>query len=363
MISHAEPLQNTGKSVDRLPSLVMLLFSWTVIAILAATTSFIGLGGTTIGEWAAIAGYMFAFFYAWIPVSISVYFLVRYFSRRKVGWLAQLPLHLAYLLVVSASLAVLVHPLTWQSWLYGQHAVGFHSLNAFIYSTTIICCAGINYFKIARETERKAQTAERRRVALERALDKSKMDALKAQVNPHFLFNTLNSIASLVHSSSNDEAYEVVESLAALLRYALDVSRESVVPLHAELGFLQAYIDIEKIRYGERLDFEARVAEDCAHVQVPALSLQPLVENAIKHAVSVSKTPVKVTLDVRKNDDAVRIDVTDTGPGLAEPLEFGVGLSNVSERIRFLYAEAAELRIANRDAGKGAVASMRLPLG
>jgi sensor histidine kinase YesM len=98
----------------------------------------------------------------------------------------------------------------------------------------------INYFALVRAREKEAQAAERRQIVLERSLDKSRMEALRAQINPHFLFNTLNSIASLVATSSNAEAYKVIELLSALLRNALDFSRDSVVTLAEELGFLNS---------------------------------------------------------------------------------------------------------------------------
>jgi len=342
------------------PSIMAALFLWTVVAIVAATTSFIGLGGSTLGEWVTIAGYMLAFFYSWIPISFSIYWLVSRFAEKELRWTAQLLIHAGYLTAITVLLAILVHPFTWQTWLYGDKAVGYHALNSFIYSTIVICSMMINYYRVVRSREAAAHAAERRQAALERALDRSRMEALRAQVNPHFLFNTLNSIASLVASSSNREAYTVVELLASLLRYALDVSRDSVVTLDDELRFLDAYVEIEKIRYGPRLRFTKSVPANCMESLVPTLSLQPLVENAIKHAVAVSTRPVAIDVRVVCQPQVLCIAVSDDGPGLKAPISLGVGLSNVRDRLNYLYSGEAKFAIVNNEQG-GVTVTMQVP--
>ena len=349
------------RTSEYLPSVVGLLFCWTVVAIVAATTSFIGLGGTTIGEWATIAGYMFVFFYAWIPVSVSVFLLVRWLTRNHVNRITQVVIHLSYLAVITTSLAVIVHPQTWPDWLYGQHAVGFHSLNGFIYSVTVICSVVICHYAWLRSREEAAREARQREAALEHALTQSQMEALRAQVNPHFLFNTLNSVASLVHSSANDKAYGVVENLASLLRYALDVSGENLVTLEDEISFLEAYIDIEQVRYGSRLQFETVIDPKCLDVLVPALSLQPLVENSIKHAVAKSKQATTIRLSAHAEPGTLKIVVSDDGPGLAEPVKEGVGLANVRKRLLHLFGDTAQFLLRG-GADRGVSATLSIPL-
>jgi LytS/YehU family sensor histidine kinase len=257
-------------------------------------------------------------------------------------------------------LPFLTHPGNWQNWLYGDHAIGFHSLNAFVYAFVLICSMLWKYYHLNRGREQAAHAAALRQIELERSLDVARMEALRAQVNPHFLFNTLNSIASLVESSSNREAYKVIELLAALLRNGLDFSRDSLVTLEKELGFLDAYIEIEKIRYGARLEVTTDVPEACLQQEVPSFSLQPLVEKAIKHAVAQSAGRVTVQIRVSCLDDRMQITVADDGPGLASPIQLGVGLNNMLDRLRHLFGQSASLRIANNP-DRGTSVTMTIP--
>jgi len=338
----------------------IFVFLWTVIAIVAATTSFIALGGSTAGEWLTIFGYMAAFFYIWAAISFAINWLVRVADRRGAHPLSQVPLHLGFLILITVSLPFLTHPSNWQNWLYGAHAVGFHSLNAFVYSFILVCSMLWKYYQLNRSREQAAHAAQLRQAALERSLDISRMEALRAQINPHFLFNTLNSIASLVESSSNREAYKVIELLAALLRNGLDFSRDSLVTLEKELSFLSAYVEIEKIRYGDRLEVITDVPANCLQRQIPSFSLQPLVENAIKHAVAQTSKRVTVRIQVRCRGQELQIAVVDDGPGLHSPVELGVGLSNMLDRLRYLFGKGASLQIGNNKVG-GASVTMIIP--
>jgi DNA-binding LytR/AlgR family response regulator len=157
----------------------------------------------------------------------------------------------------------------------------------------------------------------------------SRFETLRAQINPYFLFNTLNSIASLVESSSSREAYKVIELLAALLRNALDFSRDDVVSLEEELEFLDAYLAIENVRFTDRLRVEKSIPCECLGYRVPALSLQPLQENVVKHAVSATSRPVSVQVEVSCREGRLTIRISDDGPGFPNPIERGVGLDNV----------------------------------
>lgn len=342
------------------PGLVIFIFLWTVIAIVAATTSYIALGGSSGAEWLSIFGYMAAYFYFWAAISFAINWLVRGAGKRLAQPWLQVPVHLGFLLLISLSLPLLTHPSNWQSWLYGERAIGFHALNAFVYAFVLVCSMLWKYYRLNRDREKAAHVAAMRQVELERSLDISRMEALRAQVNPHFLFNTLNSIASLVESSSNREAYKMIELLAALLRSGLDFSHDSLVTLEKELGFLSAYVQIEKIRYGARLAVVTDVPQNCLQQMVPSFSLQPLVENVIKHAVAQSSERVTVQIRVSCEDGRMHISVADDGPGLESPIQLGVGLNNILDRLRYLFGQGATLHIGN-NAGGGASVSMIIP--
>ena len=338
--------------------LILFGFAWTVIAIVAATTSYIALGGSSIHEWLRIFGYMASYFYVWAAISIAINWLILRTSNLHLS--LALAIHLVLLLAIGVSLPFLLHPGNWESWLYGERAVGFHSLNALIYSFVLIASMMVRYFRASRASEAAAHAAALRQIELERSLQESRMEALRAQINPHFLFNALNSIASLVESESNQEAYELIARISELLRRALDISRDSLVTIDEEIRFLSAYLDIEKVRYGSRLLVSQAIAEECRTCDVPSFSLQPLVENVVKHAVAKSSNAVTIEISVSRSDNDVVLCVSDDGPGLKLPLQFGVGLSNIRERIHFLFGDGASLQVRNRERG-GAEIMLRVP--
>ena len=339
---------------------VLFLAFWTVIAVVAATTTFIALRASTAQEWLTILGYMLTYFYAWAIISFVIHWLVRAGERSAAPWFLQGPLHLALLVAVAVALPFLIHPGDWRSWLYGERAIGFHSLNAFVYAFVLVGSMMLNYYRLSRRREADARAAQLRQMELERSLHRSRFETLRAQINPHFLFNTLNSIASLVESSSNREAYKVIELLAALLRNALDFSLDDVVSLEEELEFLDAYLAIENVRFADRLRVEKSVPYECLGYRVPALSLQPLLENVVKHAVSATSEPVSVLIDVSCRKGILTIRISDDGPGFPDPIERGVGLDNVQNRLLYLYGESALFDLRNGPSG-GASLTLAFP--
>jgi sensor histidine kinase YesM len=345
---------------DRRATMLAFLFLWTVIAVVAATTTFIALSGSSVGDWLDILGIMLRYFYTWAAISLVVNRLVQTRSPTVSRLGVQIPAHLCLLALIMLVLPFWTHPASWERWLYGDRAAGFHALNVFIYSFVLFGSMLWKYYRVGREKEAAAQAARLRQAELERSLDRTRMEALRAQINPHFLFNTLNSIASLIESSSNREAYKVIELLAELLRSSLDYARDSIVTLEEELRFLDAYVAIEKVRYAERLHVSKAVPEECLALEVPSFSLQPLVENAIKHAVSKTTDPVSIGIDVICDEEAVRISIADDGPGIRGPRHRGVGLANLEDRLKCLFGSAASLDIRNNDRG-GATVTMLLP--
>ncbi|MEL6443598.1 MAG: histidine kinase [Bacteroidota bacterium] len=192
----------------------------------------------------------------------------------------------------------------------------------------------------------------------EHARLQAELSALRAQINPHFLFNTLNSIAALVRVAPS-EAEGVTERLADLFRYTLRASQHPTVTLRDELEATQLYIDIEQVRFQDRLLVHVKVDPAVARAQVPSLLVQPLVENAVKHGVARTDGPCVVRVRAHIAEDAgagrtpapmVELQVFDTGPGFdsRDPdvvLKRGSGLANVRDRLRLLYGNAATLHL------------------
>jgi signal transduction histidine kinase len=185
--------------------------------------------------------------------------------------------------------------------------------------------------------------------ASERSAAEAELRALRAQVNPHFLFNSLNSIACFIRSRPA-EAEAVTENLAELFRYSLRASQLPAVTLADELASVETYLAIERARFGERLQVVVEAAEELRAARVPSLLLQPLVENAVKHGVQQSLDGCRIEVRAERTGQGVRVRVTDSGPGfattdLAAVTARGTGLANVRDRLRHLFGGGAGVLI------------------
>jgi sensor histidine kinase YesM len=213
----------------------------------------------------------------------------------------------------------------------------------------------LRYFRQLREKER--QEEQLRTLATE-----AELKALKAQIDPHFLFNTLNAIASLIHTDP-DQAETTVEQLAEMFRYVLNGSERRLVPLEEELAFVDSYLEIERARFGDRLRVTGEIAPRALNVSVPSLILQPLVENAVRHGRG-SDGSIDLVIHVTSRGDEVLIAIADKGPGM--PSEYkaapgqGVGLRNVDERLRKTYGLKHRLEIRANEP-QGTVVIVRIP--
>jgi sensor histidine kinase YesM len=192
---------------------------------------------------------------------------------------------------------------------------------------------------------------------------KSELKALRAQINPHFLFNALNAIASLIHTDPA-RADEVVEQLAEVFRYTLRRSDSEWAPLDQELAFARAYLDVEQARFGQRLTFSIDSDHGLPAPQIPSMLLQTLLENAVKHGVSQAREPGRIEVMVRTNADQITLEVRNTGPkaqGQVAPDGEGFGLHSVRERLRGHFGDRASFRLMRDDTAGVTVARISMP--
>jgi two-component system, LytTR family, sensor kinase len=204
--------------------------------------------------------------------------------------------------------------------------------------------------------EREIRAAE-----LTAQLARAELQVLKMQLQPHFLFNALNTIAELAHNDPNN-ADRLIARLGHLLRLSLEQSGHQVVPLRQELRFLMAYVDIEQTRFEDRLTVATDVTLEALEAGVPALLLQPLVENAIRHGVAPRTDRSRIVIRARRQGLMLTIDIQDDGPGFpgGQVPDEGLGLRNTRERLRQLYGDRHAFLLGNANEG-GAMVTLALP--
>jgi two-component sensor histidine kinase len=210
------------------------------------------------------------------------------------------------------------------------------ALDVLVYWSLVGVCQAIRNFRSLQERERRAAELEAR-------LTSAKLQALRMQINPHFLFNTLNSIATLVYVNPR-AADEMLGDLSELLRRSLDSMEEQEVPLAQELEFIGAYLSIEQKRFGERLQVEQSVPDELMKALVPALILQPLVENAIRHGIEQQRGPGLISIQAKQENKHLHLTVRDNGRGLPgadlnSSERRGIGLANTQARLQGLYGQ------------------------
>ena len=201
-------------------------------------------------------------------------------------------------------------------------------------------------------------------IELRRSLAVAQHDALKMKLQPHFLFNALNAIASFAREGDTDAVVRVVDHLGTLLRLSMETSAKQFVTLDEELALVDAYLAIEELRFGDRLRVVRRIAPDARRALVPNLILQPLVENALVHGLSRRLDASILELAARRDGRVLRVAVRDDGPGLPSGWSLagnaGTGLRNVAERIEGLFPGAGGVQVENGATG-GAVALLSIP--
>jgi two-component system LytT family sensor kinase len=209
-----------------------------------------------------------------------------------------------------------------------------------------------------------AARIEHRLQEQEKLLLAAKIEALKSQINPHFLFNTLTSVSSLIRSQP-ETARAVIQKLSGLLRKLLR-SHEQFVTLRDELESIDEYLDIEVVRFGPRLGVRKEIEPDTLDIIVPSMILQPLVENSIKHGLTRKVGAGHITLRSHRDNDLLIVDVEDDGLGISEErlqsaMSSGIGLSNVHERLRVIYGSTGRV-VLRGTPGKGACAHLEIPI-
>lgn len=210
------------------------------------------------------------------------------------------------------------------------------------------------------EQYRTARERKLRATELEAELARAQLETLKMQLQPHFLFNTLNTISGLMREDV-EAADVMLAQLSELLRHTFDTTHAQEVPLGEEMAFLSSYLAIQQTRYGDRLHLNVDVPDAARGLLVPALVLQPLVENAIRHGFGARPGTGFVTITARAHGDCLHIEIVDDGPGPPSPVRDRYGLKNTRSRLRALYGDRASLAL-QRAPGGGAIVTLDLPV-
>lgn len=252
-------------------------------------------------------------------------------------------------------LPVVVNDLRWMR--------GWSYLPALVYLALVLAIYAVSFYRQWRAGQRLTSQLQVANAQLETKLVRASLDALKMQLHPHFLFNTLNSITSLIRNNRTREAEDIVAGLGELLRRSLDHKQEAMDTLERELDFLRRYFEIERIRFQDRLKVEFDIDPKCLRAQVPSLLLQPLAENAMKHGIS--KDPAARLLRVSAQRDGTRLLLTVYNDGPALPrddaaLGRGIGMQNTHARLLMLYGDEARLRLRD-NTPQGVRAEIILP--
>jgi sensor histidine kinase YesM len=235
----------------------------------------------------------------------------------------------------------MAHYAPWQHTGHFLFLDDFFLFDALIYIFLVASQNISNFYSLAQQKELDA-------VRMQGQLSEARLQALLMQVNPHFLFNTLNSIAVLVRKNDTEGAGSMIEKLSALFRHTLDTQVEPWVPLRQELDMVEQYLDIEKVRIGPRLAVTIDASDAALNFHVPMLITQPLVENAMKHGVGRKPGNCELRIEASVRNKVLTLKISDTGAGCDFGMlenAGGIGLNNVRERLRQTYGSDAGLRI------------------
>jgi signal transduction histidine kinase len=343
----------------------IVLLLWALFGILSALQVYVrDLGGDPDASLWFVFN-IFYFYIAWAPTTPLIVRMANGIANDARPWMrraaAAIPLGVAIMAMQSLIYATFV-AMENKAPFARVPAVAFESFlrhlagNVLTLGTIVVAFVAFRYYQTTQQ--RLLRAAE-----VESSLTTARLDTLRAQLQPHFLFNTLNIISGLVAKGDGPTATRAIARLGDLLRATLSGSGEQTVPLEHEMDLTRRYLEIAQLRFGDRLVVHERIADDALRSMVPALILQPLVENALQHAVGQRERGGTIWIEADRRDAQLVITVRDDGPGFngdARATRSGLGMSNTRDRLSHLYGSAATLRTSNSTQG-GATVTIELP--
>ncbi|HKR64933.1 MAG TPA: histidine kinase [Thermoanaerobaculia bacterium] len=342
----------------------LLIFAfWTGLALVSAVNRLLDAPGF-IRVMSPAGPVVLAFVEAWIWAGFTPFIFKlsgRYSLERSRLWVS-VPMLIAagvvisiivYLVIDGARELIIVAPRPRRHVSTLREIARFRFVNQFIFYFAVLA-TGFAREYFLRDRERESQ-----QVRLQAQLAEARLSALRMQLNPHFLFNTLHAMSALVERDPSG-VRKMIARLSDLLRHTTDSSARNEIPLREELDFLRRYIDIMEIRFQGRLRATIDVDDAVLDAQVPNLILQPIVENALEHGVSRVQGTGEIAIRGTREDDGIVLTVRDNGPGVAADERAGVGLSNTRARLAQLYGDRARIELTANPEG-GALARIVIP--
>ncbi|MPZ20394.1 MAG: hypothetical protein GEV06_21135 [Luteitalea sp.] len=329
---------------------------WTLNGLVLATE--VRSLGDRFGSWEVALTYGLGSSWTWVPLTMAAFWLVQRYPIERGRLAMSISIHagavLSIIVVRAITHFVLNDWIRWYDELPSFGAVLLQSLfSNFFFGWVLV---GVAHALLFAE---RAHQRERQASELRGHLAQARLQALAAQLNPHFLFNSLNSIAELVHQDPQ-AAERMLVRLSELLHHSLDTAGGQQIPLREELRLLRHYVEIEHMRLGDRLQLAWNVERNTLHAPVPHLILQPLVENAIRYAVAPRITPTHVCVAAYRRDGCLVLEVTDDGAGTPPTKgNRGIGLANTRARLECLYGKGVQLTLTT-DPG-GTTARLTIP--
>lgn len=337
----------------------LILGCWTLLGLLSAVRIKVSYAYSSFPiSWTRALALALADWYSWAALFPVMLWLAQRFSFGRRNWRRSLLVHLPA--GVALSVLKLLIEVSLARALDGGRPravqITQFSSTLFTYFAILGVVFAVAYYRRAREHElRAAQLASQ--------LAEAQLSALRMQLHPHFLFNTLHAVSSLMRKDV-EAADRMIVRLGDLLRLTLEEAGARETPLRREMELLERYLEIEQIRFRDRLQAQIEIEPETLDARVPGLILQPLVENAIRHGIAPRSAPGRITIRSWREDGWLRLQVSDNGAGLSATqlatLEEGVGLGNTRARLRQLYGENQSFELSGSEGG-GLTASLSLP--
>lgn len=230
---------------------------------------------------------------------------------------------------------------------YTETSINYHSTLYILIPMIAVCVIFYNWQR-SKDLDRKISEQEYQLLNLEKLKTKAQLNALEARINPHFLYNSLNSITGLIHDNP-DKAEEMTIQLSKLFRATTGRSDQSFHSIAEELDIVKSYLSIEQMRFGDRLKYSIHIAPGLENIKIPRFLLQPIVENAIKHGISKITEHGIIEARITKDDNLIAFQIHDNGPAFKEDLSGGYGLRSISDKLQLIYGNDANLQIENND--------------